>query len=284
GAVGVHPVVKIGVLADVVEGTICLAQEPVLARLALHEQPAVRHLAGNRIAELDFPVDAGVLAVLPPDVADLIDAPVDERDARIADLRAAIDPLRHLVLRARGPGLSGRAVTGNLSYPGGSPGRGRPGRPWLTALSARARPAGFLYVDRHAGCSTTPSRARHCSPPCSGSAPSTLTRPADRARNPSRISIVVVLPAPFGPRSVTTSPVRMSKSMPSRTSMAPYRIRRSRTSAAISASGRSGILVILARFISNQRSDSVVAPRHSRFGPPPQGGRRGGAGPFPWTG
>ena len=49
-------------------------------------------------------------------------------------------------------------------------------------------------------------RARQSSSAWAGSWPSTLTSPADRIRNPSRISIVVVLPAPFGPSRQTTWP------------------------------------------------------------------------------
>jgi hypothetical protein len=64
--------------------------------------------------------------------------------------------------------------------------------------------------------------------------PPPLPAGQDRARNPSSISIVVVLPAPFGPSMATTSPVRTQKSMPARTSLVPYRIRRSRTSATTS--------------------------------------------------
>ena len=40
-----------------------------------------------------------------------------------------------------------------------------------------------------------------------GSMPSTLTSPAVRLRNPSRISTVVDLPAPLGPSKAKTSPV-----------------------------------------------------------------------------
>ena len=49
-------------------------------------------------------------------------------------------------------------------------------------------------------------RARQSSSAWAGSWPSTLTSPAERIRKPSRISIVVVLPAPFGPSRQTTSP------------------------------------------------------------------------------
>ena len=60
-------------------------------------------------------------------------------------------------------------------------------------------------------CSTMPMRSRSRTPPRAGSMPSTDTVPASRDRYPSRISTVVVLPAPFGPRSANTSPVATSK-------------------------------------------------------------------------
>src|SRR6266567_6734369 len=79
-----------------------------------------------------------------------------------------------------------------------------------------------------------PRRARHRSSPWAGSAPSTSTCPAERIRKPSRISIVVVLPAPFGPSSAITSPRCAVKLTPSSTSTLPYRMRRSPTSIAMS--------------------------------------------------
>ena len=45
------------------------------------------------------------------------------------------------------------------------------------------------------------------------------TSPADGARKPSRISIVVVLPAPFGPSRATTSPRCQGRSTPRSTSV-----------------------------------------------------------------
>ena len=54
-----------------------------------------------------------------------------------------------------------------------------------------------------------------------GSTPSTLTSPAERIRKPSRISMVVVLPAPFGPSRAITSPRPTWKSTPWSTSRDP---------------------------------------------------------------
>src|SRR6266540_3497039 len=52
----------------------------------------------------------------------------------------------------------------------------------------------------------TPTRGLSAAPSRSGSRPSTRTSPASGRRNPSQISIVVVLPAPFGPSNATISP------------------------------------------------------------------------------
>ena len=64
-------------------------------------------------------------------------------------------------------------------------------------------------------------RARQSSPACAGSVPSTRTSPAVRIRKPSRISIVVVFPAPLGPSRASTSPGCATKPMPSSTSRDP---------------------------------------------------------------
>ena len=67
------------------------------------------------------------------------------------------------------------------------------------------------WASRLVVCRTSPIRARQARPPVRGLAPSTWTVPADGARKPSRISIVVVLPAPFGPSSAVTCPEATSK-------------------------------------------------------------------------
>ena len=54
-------------------------------------------------------------------------------------------------------------------------------------------------------------RSQRCVLRSAGSTPSVSTRPPLRWRNPSRISTVVVLPAPFGPSSANTSPLFTSK-------------------------------------------------------------------------
>jgi hypothetical protein len=67
------------------------------------------------------------------------------------------------------------------------------------------------WASRLVVCRTSPILDRQARPPVRGSAPSTWTVPAVGARNPSRISIVVVLPAPFGPSSAVTCPEATSK-------------------------------------------------------------------------
>ena len=97
------------------------------------------------------------------------------------------DELDHLVERRVAPGSS----------------RGR----------ARPSPRTVRYGSTPVDCSTIPIRSLRVVVPLAGSCPRTRTSPAVRARNPSRISDVVVLPAPFGPRSANTSPASTWKSI-----------------------------------------------------------------------
>src|SRR5262249_33104117 len=55
--------------------------------------------------------------------------------------------------------------------------------------------------------------------------PRTSTSPEVGSSKPSRISIVVVLPAPLGPRRPKHSPVRTSRSRPLTASTGPVRLR-----------------------------------------------------------
>src|ERR1035437_3697429 len=64
-------------------------------------------------------------------------------------------------------------------------------------VSSRSKPA---------DCRTMPMRPRRSRPPCSGSRPRTEASPAVRRRGPSRISTVVVLPAPVGPSNAKRAP------------------------------------------------------------------------------
>ena len=63
-----------------------------------------------------------------------------------------------------------------------------------------------------------------------GSRPQTLTVPLSGTLNPSRISTVLVLPAPFGPRRPNTSPSLTAKLTPRKASTSPYRLVRLLTS------------------------------------------------------
>ena len=91
-----------------------------------------------------------------------------------------------------------------------------------------------------------------------GPVPRTDTSPADRIRKPSRISMVVVLPAPFGPSRQSTSPLSISKSTPESTSLSPYRIRRSRTvTTVVMAAFREGIWV----WCTQERTIYAVLPQ-----------------------
>ena len=72
-----------------------------------------------------------------------------------------------------------------------------------------------------AGC---PSAARSDAASRSHRCPSTSTSPASAASRPSRISIVVVLPAPLGPSRPKHSPGRTSRSRPSTAVTLPYRL------------------------------------------------------------
>ena len=60
--------------------------------------------------------------------------------------------------------------------------------------------------ERSSGTCATPRRGSMCGRTPTIVAPSTSTRPEIGARRPESVSKVVVLPAPFGPRSATTSP------------------------------------------------------------------------------
>src|SRR5215831_6617498 len=81
-------------------------------------------------------------------------------------------------------------------------------------------------------CSMTPTRGRSARASATGSSPRTVTLPAPGRRYPSQISIVVVLPAPFGPRTAVTAPRAARRLSPSTAVVCPYRLTRSRISTA----------------------------------------------------
>ena len=62
-----------------------------------------------------------------------------------------------------------------------------------------------------------------------GSTPNVCTAPPLRSRNPSRISTVVVFPAPFGPSSAKTSPFCTSKLTSRTATVSPYDFERCST-------------------------------------------------------
>src|SRR3954462_5034727 len=103
---------------------------------------------------------------------------------------------------------------------------------------------------------TTPTRSRHARPARAGSSPRTATSPPSRRRMPSRISTVVVFPAPLGPSSAKTSPRRTSRSRPSTTVRCPYRLTSPRTRTAGSSCG--------ARAVGPGAGAVVCMTRHSR--------------------
>ena len=109
--------------------------------------------------------------------------------------------------------------------------RGRPGREARrgrgrhrgTERTGEARPVGVARGSRPPPWSISPSRALRAGPPRCGSSPRTRTVPPSAGRYPSRISTVVVLPAPFGPRSATSSPRATDRVSPLRIVREPYR-------------------------------------------------------------
>src|SRR5439155_12650718 len=83
------------------------------------------------------------------------------------------------------------------------------------------------------------------------SRPSSRTEPRRRPTMPMTDLSVVVLTAPFRPRSVTVSPARISKSTPCKTCDSPYQAWRSRTASEGSGMARPHVGL-----------DHVRAPRH----------------------
>ena len=129
---------------------------------------------------------------------------VEEDQLGIADQRERDVQPAALAARQRSPRAPRPARAGRRARASRPPARGagssRRTAPGTRAPSARARAAD--------SCRTMPRRARHSAPPRDGSAPSTRTPPPLGLRKPSRISTVVVLPAPLGPRKAKISPRR----------------------------------------------------------------------------
>ncbi len=119
-----------------------------------------------------------------------------------AGLLGQAHQLQHLVHR---PGIGVVARVAGRA-PGAPTGTARPRAPAARCPSGSAASAGSARLP--------------------GSTPSTCTVPASRVRKPSRISIVVVLPAPFGPSSAKTSPGSTVKLTSATACTEPYDLRR----------------------------------------------------------
>ena len=76
---------------------------------------------------------------------------------------------------------------------------------WNEATSLRNSPARAV-AGTPPDWGITPTLGFSARPSTAGSRPRTRTVPASARRNPSQISIVVVLPAPLGPSSAVTAP------------------------------------------------------------------------------
>src|SRR4051794_30160729 len=75
-------------------------------------------------------------------------------------------------------------------------------------------------------CPVTPTAARTPSGDVATSWPATWACPPSAVTSVERIFTAVVLPAPFGPSSANTDPAGIRRSMPSRTVLSPYDLRR----------------------------------------------------------
>src|SRR6185437_542825 len=85
----------------------------------------------------------------------------------------------------------------------------------------------------------TPTRGRSARASRTGSRPRTRTVPWSGRRYPSQISMVVVLPAPFGPKMPVTAPRAALSVSPSTAVVWPYRL----TSLPISTAGTCGTVL-----------------------------------------
>ena len=157
------------------------------SRRACGSKPAVGSSRNSSSGRPTMPIATSSRRRCPPD-----SVPIRGRRLGQADRRRA-------ARRRRTAGRSRRGVRRVVARRGGAAARGPASLPWSRQDCSTIAEAG-------------PASARRR---CAGSTPSTVTSPADRIRKPSRISIVVVLPAPFGPSSASTSPRRALKSTPS---------------------------------------------------------------------
>src|SRR5690348_747167 len=118
----------------------------------------------------------------------------------------------------------------------------------------------------------TPTRGRSVAASRRGSRPSTRTVPLSAWRKPSQISMVVVLPAPFGPSRANTAPRGAASEIPSTARRAPYDLTRSVISRAATGSGTAPSLGT-----DRGRAGSAIGARDLSLSPTPAG-RSGDAG------
>jgi hypothetical protein len=81
------------------ERAVVLAGEPPVTGLALDQDQAVGDLAGDRVAQLDLPVDPSIGLALVPGEPHLVDQLVDQCNATVTDLRAGVDLLQRTLLK-----------------------------------------------------------------------------------------------------------------------------------------------------------------------------------------
>ncbi len=117
--------------------------------------------------------------------------------------------------------------------------RARPSRlPSRSRSAMRSRfSSAVSRSSRAANWPVTPIAARTRSGAAATSCPATSARPPSAGTSVERMLTVVVLPAPFGPSRAKTEPAGMRRSMPSRTVLSPYALRR--PVVVIAAGGRS---------------------------------------------
>src|ERR1700761_1479589 len=113
--------------------------------------------------------------------------------------------------------------------------------------------------------SMTPTRGPSLTASLTGARPSTRTGPPSALRYPSQTSMVVVLPAPFGPRIAVTSPRRAVRLSPSTAVAGPYRLTmpKSSTAGLGSARGETGGALLTDAVYGSVPGDRTARVRQS---------------------
>ena len=115
-------------------------------------------------------------------------------------------------------------------------------------------------------CMAKPTRRRISAGCCTTSRPATEARPAVSGMRVARIRIVVVLPAPFGPRNPKNSPTATATSIPSSARVPPgYSLTRPATSM---TAGELTVASVAATAGRRRLSTPVMAVLASKYGPP----------------